>query len=70
MPQYRIYPLNPAGRIGAPVDAECADDAAAILVARDLQEHVRHGCEVWELTRFLGRFHFQAGHAPRPGARP
>jgi hypothetical protein len=61
MPHYRIYPLNSAGRIGAPVDADCPDDASAILTARDLDEQLRNGCEVWQLTRFLGRFHFYAG---------
>jgi hypothetical protein len=63
MPHYRIYPLNPAGRIGAPVDADCPDDSAAILAARDLDRRLQTGCEVWELTRFLGRFHFYADRA-------
>lgn len=65
MPSYRIYPLNPAGRVGAPIDADCADDAAAILAARDVDVRERHGCEVWQLTRFLGRFHFTAEPPPR-----
>jgi len=64
MPFYRIYPLNPAGRVGAPLDAECEDDIAAILAARELDERERHGCEVWQLTRFLGRFHFTS-ESPR-----
>jgi hypothetical protein len=42
------------------VDAECADDLAAIRAARALDARVRNGCEVWQLTRFLGRFHFPA----------
>lgn len=60
MRYYRIYPLTPSGRIDAPVDAECIDDVAALFAARALDELVRNGCEVWELTRFLGRFHFPA----------
>lgn len=68
MPHYRIYPLNPAGRIGAPVDADCADDAAAIRAAQALQTRVRDGCEVWELTRFLGRFHFRSEPVAAKGA--
>jgi hypothetical protein len=60
MPHYRIYPLNAAGRIGAPVDAECPDDVAALYAARELDQQMQNGCEVWELTRFLGRFHFYA----------
>lgn len=63
MPFYRIYPLNPAGRVGAPVDAECPDDAAAIGIAHDLDARMPNGCEVWQLTRFLGRFHFAHGEA-------
>ncbi len=63
MPHYRIYPLNGAGGPGAPVDAECADDSAALLAARDFDERLRHGCEVWELTRFLGRFYFHPARA-------
>ena len=61
---YRIYPLSPAGRVGPPVDAECVDDAAALVAASLLDDRVKDGCEVWELTRFLGRFHFQAPRAP------
>jgi hypothetical protein len=61
MRDYRIYPLTPSGQIDAPVDAECDDDAAAIRAARALDERVRNGCEVWQLTRFLGRFHFPHG---------
>jgi hypothetical protein len=64
MPFYRIYPLSPAGRIGSPIDAECADDAAALVAASLLEEEVADGCEVWELTRFLGRFHFRAAREP------
>ena len=30
---YRIYPLSPAGRVGAPVVAECADAVAALVAA-------------------------------------
>ena len=67
MPFYRIYPLNPAGRVCPPVDAECADDSAALVAASLLEEEVRNGCEVWELTRFLGRFHFAAEPARAPG---
>ena len=65
---YRIYPLNPAGRVGAPVVAECADDVAALVAASLLVERVSNGCEVWELTRFLGRFHFASKHAASPTA--
>lgn len=67
MPHYRIYPLNAAGRIGFPIDADCPDDGAAIRAARELDARLQHGCEVWELTRFLGRFHF---HAERPRSEP
>jgi hypothetical protein len=66
MPFYRIYPLTPAGRVSPPVDAECADDAAAIVTASLLEDKVANGCEVWELTRFLGRFHFKATRPPTP----
>jgi hypothetical protein len=58
MPYYRIYPLSPSGTVRAPVDAECADDSAAIIAASLLDDQVAYGCELWEFTRFLGRFHF------------
>ena len=58
MTHYRIYPLNASGRIGRPVDADCPDDTSAIIAARELEARMQHGCEIWELTRFLGRFHF------------
>jgi len=64
MPFYRIYPLNAAGRVQQPVDAECADDAAALVAASLLEDRVANGCEVWELTRFLGRFHFAGARRP------
>jgi hypothetical protein len=70
MPFYRIYPLGPNGRVQPPVDAECADDASALVAASLLDDRVANGCEVWELTRFLGRFHFQAPRYPLHEAAP
>jgi hypothetical protein len=64
MPFYRIYPLSRAGRVCPPIDAECSDDTAALAAASGLDAQVAHGCEVWELTRFLGRFHFAAARNP------
>jgi hypothetical protein len=61
---YRVYPLDPAGRVLAPLDADCADDTEAIVFARDLGQQVRHGCEVWQMTRFVGRFYFEGARAP------
>jgi hypothetical protein len=50
------------------VDEECADDVSAIVAASLLDDKVKNGCEVWELSRFLGRFHFQASRPAAPGA--
>lgn len=61
---YRIYPLDRTGRIQLPLEADCADDGEAIRHARGLGGRIRHGCEVWHATRFLGRFHFEG----EPGA--
>jgi hypothetical protein len=64
MSLYRIYPLDRAGRVGSPMDAEFDDDREAVLYARGLGEKVRDGCEVWRLTHFVGRFHFQPSPEP------
>jgi hypothetical protein len=63
---YRIYPLSPTGGIGTPIDAECADDSSALVAASLLDDEVAYGCEVWETTRFLGRFHFRPVRMPAP----
>lgn len=55
MPEYRIYLLDHAGRIRAPaIDAECADDNAALALAR---QSIPGGeeAEVWAGVRCLGR---------------
>lgn len=57
---YRIYPLDGSGRIQSPIDLDCEGDTAAIAAARELGLKVRHGCELWHVTRFVGRFHFAA----------
>jgi hypothetical protein len=64
MPHYRIYPLSQTGGVGDPMDAEYIDDATALVAASLLDDKVRNGCEVWETTRFLGRFHFQPTRPP------
>jgi hypothetical protein len=52
---YRIYPLGPDGRFLPPVEADFAsDDAALAEVGR--MDLFPHGCEVWSLTRFVGRY--------------
>jgi hypothetical protein len=54
MTSYRVYPLNPAGRIaGAPLLVECMSDAEAIVQGRRLAAGTP--AEVWNLERFVGR---------------
>ena len=54
MTHYRIYPLNPAGRItGGGVDVVCADDLAAYRHARYMLADSGRA-EVWSGSRYVG----------------
>jgi hypothetical protein len=56
MPGYRIYLLDPHGRIASATEAEFDSDDDALRGAR---HHVQTGgiAEVWQLGRCLGKVH-------------
>jgi hypothetical protein len=55
MPQYRICPLGPDGKIAAPPEVvECADEQEAIGKAS--QAVNGKGTELWEGARFIAYF--------------
>lgn len=60
MPHYRFYRLDADSKIVEGIDAECLDDEAAHLAARDILVSDARG-EIWSGTRFVGRF----PHTPR-----
>ena len=53
---FRVYPLDPNGRYQAPHEVECADDAAALAEAAGLGDRIKHGFDLWQLERFVGRY--------------
>jgi hypothetical protein len=55
MPNYRFYFLNQAGHLKHVVTSDCADDAAAVEKARELQrdDPTAAAVEVWDRTRCL-----------------
>lgn len=49
MAEYKLYCLDPRGRIARRHEIEAEDDSAAIAVARE--QHPNSDCEVWSGTR-------------------
>jgi hypothetical protein len=73
MPHYRIYALSDHGSIAGGTDAECADDEAAIAMARltstDCAGADCTGMEVWSGSRFVGQIPGPADFPSRPPGR-
>jgi len=57
---FRIYPLDSKGRYRLPIAVECASDAEAARAGAALRERVKDGFDVWEFSRFAGRFEIGA----------
>ncbi len=59
MPAYRFYYTANINRpVGVPQRLDCADDAQAMIKARELVDHAPpqgSGVEVWEGNRLVGR---------------
>ena len=53
---YRVYPLGLAGHFQPPIELECASDEAAVAALASVHPPLRHGCELWQLKRFIGRY--------------
>lgn len=49
MAEYKLYCLDPRGRIARRHEIEAEDDAAAIAITRE--QHPNNDCEVWSGTR-------------------
>ena len=61
VPDYRLYPLRPDGKIaGAPQEFFATSDEAAITYAGS--QAFDHGCEIWERDRFVGKV--RTRHSP------
>lgn len=58
MPSYRIYFVDPEGRLGLHRDIECADDQTALEQARRF--HPVGLVEAWQGTRLVGRLEADA----------
>jgi hypothetical protein len=55
MPSYRIYKLNPAGRIEVGAWVEAPDDEGARVRAHDYCDEASPQVELWQGRRCLGR---------------
>jgi len=55
MPKYSFYPSPGAARDDSPAQFVLFNDDVAMRVA--LSPQFPGGCEVWQGTRFVGRFH-------------
>lgn len=60
---YRVYKLNPAGRIHGAEWIEAADDQAAFRAAHQLCDRATPSVEVWLGARCLGRLPCADDHA-------
>ena len=59
MASYRVFPLDPAGRIaGVPLLVEAGSDAQAISEGRRAAPGTP--AEVWDLGRYVGRLNGEA----------
>jgi hypothetical protein len=63
MPDYRVYCLDGAGRIGFADWIEADDDDDAVRKARILRPDL-HICEVWEQQRLVAKLN-ASGHVNR-----
>lgn len=52
MPQYRLYCLDGAGRIGLAELIKAADDEDAVRQAHEIKHHALK-CEVWQRQRLV-----------------
>jgi hypothetical protein len=63
VPHYRVYKLNPAGRIVTGEWIQAADDDAAKAAAHDLCDEATPTVEVWQGSRRLGVLPCDESHA-------
>jgi len=63
MPSYRIYALSKDDHVrGQPQTIHCADDTAAVAVAKQLLDG--HALEVWNDSRLVKRLEPDGGGLP------
>jgi hypothetical protein len=65
---FRIYPLDDRGHYRLPIEVECATDAEAAMAGAALAARIPNGFDLWQLSRFVGRY--AVGPAGLPNALP
>ncbi len=61
MPKYQFHRLPEVGKDAEPIEQVLFDDTAALR--RAIGAEFPDGCDVWQDSRFVGRFHRAAGRA-------
>jgi hypothetical protein len=54
---FRLYPLDDRGRYSPPIEVDGHNDADMLASAAQLGAHLKGDFDVWQLRRFVGRFH-------------
>lgn len=54
---FRIYPLDSRGRYSPPIEVDARADAEMLAEAELLGSGLKGDFDVWQLSRFVGRFH-------------